>query len=160
MIQVLGSSGLPDQQLFDVAEGLRRIVVTRTGKVAITVGPRPGGWIRVARGGTSQDSMTVLPRSHSQQFSKPRDNHATLVITETRDQYGPLQLPPQNIDATSEPFASVHGHPTTLLHDPGNHLLTLIWREPGGIELQIDVDETIGRRKLLAIAQGLHQPQS
>ena len=160
VIQVLGSSGLPDQQLFDVAEGLRRIVVTRTGKVAITVGPRPGGWIRVARGGTSQDSMTVLPRSHSQQFSKPRDNHATLVITETRDQYGPLQLPPQNIDATSEPFASVHGHPTTLLHDPGNHLLTLIWPEPGGIELQIDVDETIGRRKLLAIAQGLHQPQS
>jgi hypothetical protein len=104
--------------------------------------------------------MTVLPRSHSQQFSKPRDDHATLVITETRDQYEPLQLPPQNIDATSEPFISVHGHPTTLLHDPSNHKLTLIWREPGGIELQIEADDTITRRQLLAVAQGLHQPQS
>jgi hypothetical protein len=160
VIQVLGSAGLPDQKLFDVAEGLRRIVVTRSGKVAITVGPRPGGWIRLARGGTDLDSMTVLPRSHSQQFSKPQDNHATLVITETRDQNGPLRLPPQNVDATSEPFVRVHGHPTTLLHDPGNHRYTLIWREPGGIELQIDVDETIGRRQLAAIAQGLHQPQS
>jgi hypothetical protein len=160
VIQVLGSSGLPDQDLFDVAEGLRQIMVTRSGKVAITVGPRPPGWIRLARGGTSLDSMTVLPRSHSQQFSKPRENHATLVITETRDQNGPLRIPPQNIDATRESFASVRGHPTTLLHDPSNHLLTLIWREPGGIELQIEADEAIGRRQLLAIAEGLQQPKS
>jgi hypothetical protein len=104
--------------------------------------------------------MTVLPRSHSQQFSKLHENHATFVITETRDQYGPLRIPPQNIDATSESFVSVHGHPTTLLHDPGNHKLTLIWREPGGTELQIEADESIGRRQLLAIAQGLQQPQS
>jgi hypothetical protein len=52
VIQVLGSSGLPDLDLFNVAESLRRIVVTRSGKVAITVGPRPPGWIRLARGGT------------------------------------------------------------------------------------------------------------
>jgi hypothetical protein len=160
VIQVLGSRGLPDQKLFDVAEGLRRIVVTRSGKVAITVGQGPPGWIRIARGGTPLDSMTVLPRSHSQQFSKPQDNHPTLVITETRDQYGPLRIPPQDIDASKESFASVHGHPTTLLHDPGNHKLTLIWREPGGIELQIEADETISRRQLLAIAQGVQQPQS
>jgi hypothetical protein len=160
VIQVLGSTGLPDQMLFDVAEGLRRIVVTRSGKVAITVGPRPPGWIRLARGGTSLDSMTVLPRSHSQQFSTPRENHPTLVITETRDQYGPVRIPRQNPDATKESFASVHGHPTTLLHDPGNHKLTLIWREPGGIELQIEADESIGRGQLVAIAQGLQQPQS
>jgi hypothetical protein len=160
VVQVLGSQGVPDQLLFDVAEGLRRIVVTRSGKVAITVGPRPPGWIRLARGGTSGDSMTVLPRSHSQQFSKARDVHPTLVVTEIRDQYGPLRIPPQNPDVTSESFVGVHGHPTTLLHDPSNHKLTLIWREPGGIELQIQADQTIGRRQLLAIAQGLQQPQS
>jgi hypothetical protein len=159
VIQVLGSSGLPDLDLFSVAESLRRIVVTRSGKVAITVGPRPPGWIRLARGGTPLDSMTVLPRSYSQQFSKPRDNHPTLVITETRDQYGPLRIPPQNIDATRESFSSVRGQPTTLLHDPGNHKLTLIWHEPGGIEFKIEADEVIGRRQLLAIAEGLQQSQ-
>jgi hypothetical protein len=160
VLQVLGSASVPDQRLFDVAEGLRRIVITRSGKVAITLGPPPPGWIRLARGGTSLDSMTVLPRSYSQQFSKPGDNHATLVITETRDQYGPLRIPPQNPDVTSESFVGVRGHPTTLLHDPTNHKLTLIWREPGGIELQIEADETIGRRELVVIAQGLQQPQS
>jgi hypothetical protein len=160
VVQVLGSQGVPDQMLFDVAEGLRRIVVTRSGKVAITVGPRPPGWIRLAWGGTSGDSMTVLPRSHSQQFSKVRDDHPTLVITETRDQYEPLRIPPQNIDVTWESFVGVRGHPTTLLHDPSNHKLTLIWREPGGIELQVEADQTIGRRQLLTIAEGLRQPQS
>lgn len=104
--------------------------------------------------------MTVLPRSYSQQFSRARDDHATLVITETRDQYGPLRIPPQNIDVTKESFVGVRGHPTTLLHDPSNHKLTLIWRESGGIELQIEADETIGRSQLLAIAEGLQQPQS
>lgn len=159
VVQILGSSGLPDQMLFHVAEGLRRIVVTRSGKVAITVGPRPPGWIRLARGGTDLDTMTVLPRSYSQQFSTARDNHATLVITETRDQYGPLRIPPQNVDATRRSFVGVRGHPTTLLHDPSNHKLTLVWREPGGIELQIEADETLGQRQLLVIADGLQQPQ-
>jgi hypothetical protein len=160
VIQILGSTGLPDQDLFNVAEGLRRIAVTRSGKVAITVGPRPPGWRRLARGGTDLDSMTVLPRSYSQQFSKARNHPVTLVITETRDQYGPLKIPSQNVDATRESFVGVRGHPTTLLHDPSNHKLTLIWREPGGIELQIDADETIGRNQLLAIAEGLQQPQA
>jgi hypothetical protein len=160
VMQVLGSQGVSDQLLFDVAEGIRRIVDTPAGTVAITVGPRPPGWIRLARGGTEGDSMTVLPRSHSHQFSKARDNHATLVITETRDQYGPIRIPPQNIDVTRESFTSVRDHPTTLLHDPGNHKLTLIWREPGGIQLQVEADETIGRHQLLAISEGLRQPQS
>jgi hypothetical protein len=159
VLQVLGSQGASDQLLIDVAEGLRRIVDTPSGKVAITVGPRAPGWKRVARGGTSADYMSVLPRSYSQQFSKSGDNQATLVITETRDQYGPLRLPPQNVDTTRESFVGVRGHLTTLLHDPSNHKRTLIWREPGGIELQIEADETIGRRELLAIAQGLQQPQ-
>jgi hypothetical protein len=160
VMQVLGSQGISDQMLFDVAEGLRRIVVTRSGKVAITVGQRPPGWIRLARGGTRGDSMTVLPRSYSHQFSKARDNHPTLVITETRDQYGPLRIRPQNLDVTRESFVGVRGHLTTLLHDPSNRKLTVIWREPGGIELEVEADETIGRRQLLAIAEGLRQPQS
>ena len=113
-----------------------------------------------SRGGTPLDSMTVLPRSYSQQFSKACDDHASLVITETRDQYGPLRIPPQNIDATRESFSSVRGRPTTLLHDPGNHKLTLIWHEPGGIELKIEADEVIGRRQLPAIAEGLQQPRA
>jgi hypothetical protein len=160
VMQVLGSEGASDQLLMDVAESLRRIVDTPSGKVAITVGPRPPGWHRIARGGTFADSMSVLPRSYSQRFSRPHDEVPTLVITETRDQYGPLRLPPQNVDTTRESFVGVRGHPTTLLHDPSNHKLTLIWREPGGIELQIEADDTLGRRQLLAIAEGLKQPQS
>jgi hypothetical protein len=158
VLQVLGSQGVSDQLLFDVAEGIRRIVVTPAGKAAITVGPRPPGWIRLARGGTPGDSMTVLPRSHSQQFSKPRDSHPTLVITETRDQYGPPRIEPQNIDVTRETLVGVRGQRTTLLHDPSNRTLTLIWREPGGIEIHVEANETIGRRQLLAVAEGLRQP--
>jgi hypothetical protein len=160
VMQVLGSDGASDQVLMDAAEGLQRIVHTPSGKVAFTVGSRPPGWHRIARGGTFADFMSVLPRTYSQRFSRPHDAVPTLVITETRDQYGPLRLPRQNLDTTKESFVGVRGHLTTLLHDPSNHKLTLIWREPGGIELQIEADETMGRRQLLAIAQGLQQPQS
>jgi hypothetical protein len=52
----------------------------------------------------------------------------------------------------------VHGYPALLDHDPANHFLEVTWREPGGIELVVHVKEELGRRQLLAIAEGLQQP--
>jgi hypothetical protein len=45
-----------------------------------------------------------------------------------------------------------------LDHDPIDHLLEVTWREPGGIELVVHAKEELGRRQLLAIAEGLRQP--
>jgi hypothetical protein len=52
----------------------------------------------------------------------------------------------------------VHGYPALLDHDPVNHFLEITWREPGGIELVVHAEEELGRRQLLAIAEGLRQP--
>ena len=52
----------------------------------------------------------------------------------------------------------VHGYPALLDHDPVNHFLEVTWREPGGIELTVHAKENLGRRQLLAIADGLRQP--
>jgi hypothetical protein len=160
VLQVLGS-GLADQMLLDVAAGLR-ISQTPAGGVAITVGPRPPGWIRV--GGisspTSGDFSTVLPRSHQQLFDRaPGNVDVPLVVTETRGQYGPLRSADKpQLPKTSRQAVMVHGYPALLDHDPANHFLKVTWREPGGIELEVLLREEFGRRQLLAIAEGLQQP--
>jgi hypothetical protein len=163
VVQVLGSQGVADQLLLDVAAGLR-ITDTPAAKVAITVGPRPPGWIKVGRGTkwpTIGDYLTVLPRSHYQLFDNGRGGTAAeLVITETRGQYGPLRSAdkPKLIPETRREAVTVHGYPALLDHDPINHFLEVTWREPGGIELVVHAKEELGRRQLLAIAEGLRQP--
>ena len=164
VLQVLGSQGLADRMLLDVAAGLR-ITETPAGTVAVTVGPRPPGWIRVGRGtrwpAPLGEYMTVLPRSHQQLFNPGRGGAtAKLVVTETRGQYGPLRSAdkPKLLPETSRHAVMVHGYPALLDHDPINHFLEVTWREPGGIELVVHVKEELGRRQLLAIAEGLRQP--
>jgi hypothetical protein len=160
VVQVLGSQGVADQRLLDVAAGLR-ITETPGGTVAITVGPRPPGWIKVGRGTALGDSMTVLPRSHQQLFNQARRGaDAELEITETRGQYGPLRSADKRkfVPETSREAVTVHGYPALLDHDPVNHFLEVTWREPGGIELTVHAKEYLGRRQLLAIAEGLRQP--
>jgi hypothetical protein len=161
---VLGSKGVADQLLLDVAAGLR-ITETPAGTVAITVGPRPPGWIKVGRGTkwwpTIGDSMAVLPRRHQQLFDQGRrGTTAELVITETRGRYGPLRSAdkPTFVRETRREAVTVHGYPALLDHDPINHFLEVTWREPGGIELTVHAKEGLGRRQLLAIAEGLRQP--
>lgn len=162
VLQVLGSQGVADRMLFDVAAGLR--ILDTPAKVAITVGPRPPGWIRVGQGTnwpTLGEIITVLPRSHYQLFDNGRGGTtAELVITETRGRYGPLRSAdkPKNVPVTKREAATVHGYPALLDHDPVNHFLEVTWREPGGIELTVHATEGLGRRQLLAIAEGLRQP--
>jgi hypothetical protein len=162
VVQILSSQGVADQLLLEVAAGLR-ITDTPAGTVAITV-PRPPGWIRVGAGTnwpTLGDHMSVLPRSHRQLFDQGRRSAtADLEITETRGQYGPLQPAgkPKNIPETRREAVTVHGYPALLDHDPINHFLEVTWREPGGIELVVHAKEHLGRRQLLAIAEGLRQP--
>ena len=162
-MQVLGSQSVADQLLLDVAAGLQ-ITQTPAGTVAITVGPRPPGWIKVGRGTSwpaSGDYMTVLPRSHYQLFDQGRrSTTADLVITETRGQYGPLRSAdkPKFVPVTRREAVTVHGYPALLDHDPINHFLEVTWREPGGIGLTVHAKEDLGRRQLLAIAKGLRQP--
>jgi hypothetical protein len=133
-------------------------------KVAITVGPRPPGWIRVGQGTrwpTIGENLMVLPRSHHQAFDQGRGGpRARLVITETRGQYGPLRSgdTPKLLPQTSREAVTVRGYPALLDHDPVNHFLEVTWREPGGIELEVHAEEELGRRQLLAIAEGLRQP--
>jgi hypothetical protein len=163
VVQVLGSQGVADQMLFDVAAGLR-ITDTPAGTVAITVGPPPPGWIKVGRGTkwpTGGDHITVLPRRHHQLFDQGRrGTTAELVIAETRGQYGPLRSAdkPKFVPVTRREAITVHGYPALLDHDPINHFLEVTWREPGGIELTVHAREELGRRQLLAIAEGLRQP--
>ena len=163
VMQVLGSQGVADNLLLEVAAGLR-ITETPASTVAITVGPRPPGWIKVGRGTrwpTSGDYMTVLPRSHRQLFDNGRGGTAAeLGITETRGQYGPLRSAdkPKLVPMTRREAVTVHGYPALLDHDPINHFLEVTWREPGGIELVVHAKEQLGRRQLLAIAEGLRQP--
>jgi hypothetical protein len=163
VMQVLGSQGVPDRMLLDVAEGLR-IEGTPGAKVAITVGPRPPGWIRVGQQPglpAAGDYMTVLPRGHSQVFTTGRGGERSkLVVTETRGQYGPLRSGdrPRSHHRVKRAAVTVHGYPALLDHDPIDHLLEVTWREPGGIELAVQADEKLGRRQVLAIAEGLRQP--
>ena len=163
VVQVLGSQGVADRRLLDVAGGLR-ITQTPGGTVAITVGPRPPGWIKTG-GGTKRlaigDYLTVLPRSHRQYFDQGRNGTPVeLVITETRGQYGPLRSAdnPRLVQESRWGAVTVHGYPALLEHDPANHSLEVTWREPGGIELTVHANEDLGRRQLLAIAEGLRQP--
>jgi hypothetical protein len=163
VLQVLGTQGVADQLLLDVAADLR-IVDTPAAKVAIAVGPRPPGWIRVGQGTrwpTMGENLMVLPRSHHQLFDQGRGGTtADLVITETRGQYGPLRSAdkPKRMPVTRREAVTVHGYPALLDHDPVNHFLEVTWREPGGIELVVRAEEELGRRQLLAIAEGLRQP--
>ena len=48
----------------------------------------------------------------------------------------------------------MHGYPALLDHDPANHALEVTWREPGGIELTVHAKQDLGRRQLLATAEG------
>jgi hypothetical protein len=163
VMQVLGSQGVADQLLLDVAAGLR-IVDTPAAKVAITVGPRPPGWIRVGgetRWPTLGENLMVLPRSHQQAFDQGRrGTTADLVITETRGQHGPLRSADKTkfVPETRREAVMVHGYPALLDHDPVNHFLEVTWREPGGIELTVHAKENLSRRQLLAVAEGLRQP--
>jgi hypothetical protein len=162
VVQVLGSQGVRDRMLLDVAEGLR-IAGMAGGRVAITVAPRPPGWIRVGLGtrwSAFGANMTVLPRSHRRGFSKGPGQRPYLVVTETRGQVGPLRPEdrPKRLPDLRRTWVTVHGHPALLDHDPINHELAVTWREPGGIELVVQADERVGRRQLLAVAEGLRQP--
>jgi hypothetical protein len=38
------------------------------------------------------------------------------------------------------------------------HEFELVWREPGGVELQVLADWSVGRAQVLAIAERLRQP--
>jgi hypothetical protein len=162
-VQVLGSQGVADQLLLDVAAGLR-ITGTPAAKGAITVGPRPPGWIRVGHGtnwATIAENLMVLPRSHHQLFDQGRrGTTAELLIMETRGQFGPLRSAdkPKNVPVTRREAVTVRGYPALLDHDPVNHFLEVTWREPGGIELTVHAKENLGRHQLLAIADGLRQP--
>jgi hypothetical protein len=163
VMQVIGSQGVADQLLLDVAAGLR-IVDTPAAEVAITVGRRPPGWIRVG-GETSwptiAENLMVLPRSHHQLFDQGRGGTtADLVVTETRGQYGALRSSDKrkNVPVTRREAVMVHGYPALLDHDPVNLFLEVTWREPGGIELTVHAKQHLGRRQLLAIADGLRQP--
>jgi hypothetical protein len=162
VVQVLGSQGVRDRMLLNVAEGLR-IVQPVGGQVAITVGPRPPGWIRVGQGTrwpTSGDYLAVLPRRHIRTFHKGPGEHPFLVVSETRDRFGPLRPEdrPKRLPAVRRTWVRVHGHPALLDDDPVNRVLTVTWREPGGIELVVEADERLGRDELLAVAEGLRQP--
>jgi hypothetical protein len=163
VMQVLGSQGVPDRMLLEVAQGLR-IGGTSGGKVAVTVGPPPPGWIRVGRGTrwpTLGDSLTVLPRSHRLAFDRGRGGgRSPLAVTETRGQYAPLRSAgePRLVPETRREAVTVHGYPALLDHDPINRFRKVTWREPGGIELEVLAGEKLGRREVLAIAEGLRQP--
>lgn len=161
--QVIGGQGVPDPMLLAVAEGLR-IVQTPAATVAITVAGLPNGWVRDNDAVVS--FMSVLPRSHHQVFTKGRGERPQFVVIETRDRHGPstaVDLDGYVPGARRVPV-SVHGHPATLLYaprnttDPAMHELAISWREPGGIELVVLADYQVGRRQVLAIAQGLRQP--
>jgi hypothetical protein len=162
VVQVLGSQGVPDRMLLDVAEGLR-IMQPAGGKVVITVGPRPPGWIRVGRGTrwpAAGDYTAVLPRSHVASFHKGPGERPFLVVSETRDRFGPLRPEdrPKRLPTVERTWVRVHGHPALFEHDPVNRMMTVTWREPGGIELTVEADQRLGRRELLAVAEGLRQP--
>jgi hypothetical protein len=163
VMQILGSRSVTEQLLLDVAAGLR-IVDTPAAKVAITVGRPPPGWTRV-EGETSSptidETVMVLPRINQQVFDQePRRATAELVVTETRGQYGPLRSAdkPKHVPVTRREAVMVHGYPALLDHDPVNLFLEVTWREPGGIELTVHAKQHLGRRQLLAIADGLRQP--
>jgi hypothetical protein len=163
VVQVLGSQGVRDPMLLEVAAGLR-IAPLAGGRVEITVGPRPPGWIRVGQGTrwpvASGDYQAVLPRSHVLVFHKGPGERPYLVVSETRDRFGPLRPEdrPKRLPNVSRTWVRVHGHPALFEHDPVNRMLTVTWREPGGIELSVEADERLGRRELLAVAEGLRQP--
>jgi hypothetical protein len=163
VVQVVGGEGAPDRLLREVAEGLQ----ISASPPAIAVGSLPPGWIPVPESElpVAAGNLLVLPRSHHQVFSKG-DEGSQFVIIETRDQHDPAKgrdLAGSVPGARQEPVR-VHGRPATLLSNPGNrgipgiHELAVVWREPGGIELVVLADDAIGRRRLLAIAQGLRQP--
>jgi hypothetical protein len=163
VLQVLGREGVSDQMLRDVAEGLR-IVGTAGGTVKVTAGPPPG-WVRAGQQvglPTAGDYLRVLPRRHEQIFTKgPGQRRApSFVIAEIRGRYGPLRSAdkPGHVPETTRESVRVRGYPALLDHDPANHVLEVTWREPGGIELSVKADERLGRREVLAIAEGLRQP--
>jgi hypothetical protein len=81
------------------------------------------------------------------------------MITERRGQYGPLRSADKGnlVPGTRREAVTVHGDPALLDHDPGNRFLEVTWREPGGIELTVHAKKYLGRRQLLAIAEGLRQ---
>ena len=103
----------------------------------------------------------MLPRGHQQFFDQGRNGTPVeLMITETRGQYGPLPLTDKHNSSRgpgekSSPCTATRPCSTTIR---SNHFLEVTWREPGGIELTVHPKKDLGRRQLLAIAEGLRQP--
>lgn len=152
VVQVLGSQGVRDRMLLDVAEGRRHhcrsppagLDSGRAGRQVVGLGRQHDG----------------AARSYRRGFSKGPGQRPYLVVTETRGQVGPLRPEdrPKRLPDLRRTWVTVHGHPALLDHDPINHELAVTWREPGGIELVVRADERVGRRQLLAVAEGLRQP--
>jgi hypothetical protein len=165
VVQVVGGEGVSDRLLGDVAEGLE---IGAGSPATITVGPLPEGWIRVpdAELPTAAGNLVVLPRRHHYVYSTGVDGGPLFAVLETRDRHGPAQAadPGQQVPNGRRERVTVHGRPATLVSAPGRipepamFEFVLVWREPGGVELQVLADWSVGRAQVLAIAEGLRQP--
>jgi hypothetical protein len=127
----------------------------------ITVGPFPAGWARAPQSG----NLLVLPRSRHQIYDTGVSGGPLFVIVETRDRHDPAQAtdPAGQVPGGRRQRVTVHGRPATLVGAPGRFPapatfeLAVVWREPGGVELQVLADWSVGRAQVLAIAEGLRQ---
>jgi hypothetical protein len=159
VVQVVGGEGVPDRLLQEVAEGL---AIGPGSPATITVGPLPDGWVRAPESG----NLLVLPRRHQQVYSTAVDGSPLFAVVETRDRHDPAQAadPGQQVPNGRRERVTVHGRPATLVSAPGRipepamFEFALVWREPGGVELQVVADWSVGRAQVLAIAEGLRQP--
>jgi hypothetical protein len=159
VVQVVGGEGVPDRLLRDVAEGLE---IGPGSPATITVGPFPEGWVRVQESG----NLLVLPRRHIQGYDNGGSGRPQVVIIETRDRHDPGQAtdPAEHVPGGRPERVTVHGRPAVLVSAPGKipgpamHEFALVWREPGGVELQVLADWSVGRAQVLAIAERLRQP--
>jgi hypothetical protein len=165
VVQVVGGEGAPDRLLLAVAEGLE---IAQGSPPEITAGRLPVGWIRVpdAELPVASGHLLVLPRRHHQVYSTGGDGSPLFVIVETRDQHDPAKAgdPGDQVRNGRRERVTVHGRPATLVSAPGRipapamFEFALFWREPGGVELQVLADWSVGRAQVLAIAEGLRQP--
>jgi hypothetical protein len=162
VLQVAGAGGAPDRLLRDVAERLR---IGSGTSPTIDAGPLPPGWGPVPPE-LPTGNVLVLPRKHNLNYRKRGDGGPLFVIVETRDQHDPSKAtdPTRYVPGGRRERVKVHGHLATLVSAPGRipapamHEFALVWREPGGIELQVLADWSVGRAEVLAIAEGLRQP--
>jgi hypothetical protein len=164
VVQVVGGEGALDRLLRQVAEGLR---IGSGPPPTITAGPLPPGWGPVPESElpVAAGNLLVLPRRHHLGYSSgPSEASPGFVIVETRDQHDPAQADPgRQVPNGRRERVTVHGYPATLVSAPGRipepamYEFVLVWREPGGVELQVLADWSVGRAQVLAIAEGLRQ---